>query len=195
MPGSAVLKGAWLALLALPAWASAAAPTAPEHIDPALQARAQAAVADLAGSLRSQLQAALQQGGPVAAIDFCAERAPALAAEVAARHGLRIGRNGVRIRNPDNTPGDWQREALDEFALRFQQPDPALTPWLRAGASAGEPRLRYAQPIRTEAPCLACHGEQIAEPVAAALRKHYPQDRATGFREGSLRGQFWVEID
>jgi hypothetical protein len=46
--------------------------------------------------------------------------------------------------------------------------------------------------IPTGAVCLACHGETIAPPIAAKINELYPQDQATGFREGDLRGAFVV---
>jgi hypothetical protein len=36
--------------------------------------------------------------------------------------------------------------------------------------------------------CLQCHGEALAPEVTQALAARYPDDRATGFREGQLRG-------
>jgi hypothetical protein len=43
---------------------------------------------------------------------------------------------------------------------------------------------------------MACHGpsDSLAPDVADALALHYPDDRATGFTEGDLRGWFWVEV-
>lgn len=39
-------------------------------------------------------------------------------------------------------------------------------------------------------PCVVCHGEQIAEPVAARLSELYPEDEARGYKPGDLRGAF-----
>jgi hypothetical protein len=51
-------------------------------------------------------------------------------------------------------------------------------------------RQRLAAPILVGAPCLACHGDPASQPEAlrAALRASYPQDAATGYRAGELRG-------
>jgi len=48
--------------------------------------------------------------------------------------------------------------------------------------------FRYLKALPVGAPCLNCHGEAIKPEVAAALREHYPADRATGYREGQIRG-------
>jgi len=45
-------------------------------------------------------------------------------------------------------------------------------------------------PMRAE-PCLLCHG--APEPaLKAEIDRLYPQDQATGFRPGELRGAFTV---
>ena len=46
--------------------------------------------------------------------------------------------------------------------------------------------------IPTQPLCLACHGQEIAPPVAEKLAELYPGDKATGFEEGDLRGAFVV---
>ncbi|MDT4883752.1 hypothetical protein FQZ97_1198250 [compost metagenome] len=48
--------------------------------------------------------------------------------------------------------------------------------------------------IATEPGCLACHGTQMAPQVRAAIAAHYPDDAATGFAVGDLRGGLWVEV-
>ena len=41
---------------------------------------------------------------------------------------------------------------------------------------------------------MMCHGDNIAPEIAARIAEHYPQDRATGFSEGDLRGLIWAEV-
>jgi hypothetical protein len=41
-----------------------------------------------------------------------------------------------------------------------------------------------------EKPCLACHGKEIAPKVAARLAELYPEDAATGYSAGEIRGAF-----
>jgi hypothetical protein len=52
------------------------------------------------------------------------------------------------------------------------------------------------RPIGVRAACLGCHGprKQLAPAVLNELSERYPGDEATGFKEGDLRGWFWVEI-
>jgi hypothetical protein len=188
------LPAAGLALAATLAGAQSPVDAGAEPADAEL-ARAQAAVADLGQSLRAALKARLEQGGAVDAVDFCHDQAPAIAAAVSTRHGLRVGRTALRQRSPDNAPNAWQRDLLRDFAAQAAAGVAPAT--LRATVRVGLPdgvALRYAQGIPTEPVCLACHGSAIAAPVAAAIAARYPHDAATGFAEGELRGMFWAEL-
>lgn len=159
------------------------------------RARAEAAVADLGQSLRGALVAKMQEAGPVGAVDFCHDEAPAITAAVAARHGVRIGRTGVRVRNPDNRAQPWLERVIAGFEREATAG--AAPPTLVAVENADLPSgiaLRYARGIGTEAACLVCHGTAVAEPVRAAILERYPDDAATGFAVGDLRGAFWVEV-
>ena len=51
-------------------------------------------------------------------------------------------------------------------------------------------------PIRLQPQCTMCHGPAaaIADEVRAEIAASYPDDRATGFATGDLRGWFWVEV-
>ena len=59
-----------------------------------------------------------------------------------------------------------------------------------------EARLGALFPIRLQPQCVQCHGkpEELSTEVRAALLDRYPDDRATGFAAGDLRGWFWVEV-
>ena len=125
-----------------------------------------------------------RRGGPAGAIAVCKDRAPALAEATAKAHGVRIGRTSFRLRNPRNEAPGWVAP------LTADRPD---TPRYASG-----PRGEFGAvlPIKLQATCLPCHGPEdaIPEDVRRRLREAYPDDRATGFREGDLRGWFWVEV-
>ncbi|KFN51743.1 hypothetical protein N790_04100 [Arenimonas malthae CC-JY-1] len=180
--------------------------TAPEATAPApgtvvaapdAQARAQAAMKDFAERLRGRLREAMTRDGAPAAVDFCHLEAPRIAEQVMAEHGVRLGRVAVpgRNRNPGNVAEGW----LQELAVSFQAavdtggaPE-AQVAVLREDVPPGI-ELRMARGIRVEAACLMCHGDNIAPEIAARLAEHYPGDRATGFKEGDLRGLIWAEV-
>ena len=144
--------------------------------------------ADLLKPFKQDLQAALQAGlarGPVAAIDACRLRAPAIAAALSV-NGVRVGRASKRLRNPANRAPGWVAPVLERFGSGTQEPAPV-------SVALDEGREGYIEPIRVQPLCLACHGEAIAPAITAELAKLYPDDTATGYRAGDLRGVFWVE--
>ena len=52
--------------------------------------------------------------------------------------------------------------------------------------------FRFMKAIPTGAVCLKCHGTDLSPAVTAKLTELYPDDKATGFKEGDLRGAFVV---
>ena len=58
--------------------------------------------------------------------------------------------------------------------------------------ASGQPAFQYMSAIPTQKLCLGCHGKSIAPEVKAKLAELYPEDKATGFSEGDLRGAFVV---
>ncbi|QDT04797.1 hypothetical protein K227x_31940 [Rubripirellula lacrimiformis] len=134
--------------------------------------------------LSGRLMQAMGQQGPAAAIQVCQKEASQMAAEVGQATGMRIGRTGVRLRNPQNQPPAWAKP------LTEQRIDTATFVKLDNGDSAA------LLPIKLQSQCLMCHGpeDQIAPIISDQLAKLYPADKATGFREGELRGWFWVQM-
>lgn len=133
--------------------------------------------------LSTRLMDALSTSGPASAIGICQVEAKSIATEVGKEAGVKIGRTGVRLRNTSNQPPAWAKELV---AARSNEP-------VFARLSNGHAAALL--PIKLQSQCLMCHGpkEQIAPDVHEKLAKLYPQDQATGFSEGELRGWFWVE--
>ena len=133
--------------------------------------------------LSGRLMEAMTSQGPAAAIAVCQKEAPAIAKAVSDEQGLKIGRTGVRLRNPGNIAPTWA-----EGLVRDKIDTPTFVT-LDNGHSAA------LLPIKLQGQCLMCHGpkEQIAPVIQEQLKKLYPNDQATGFKEGELRGWFWID--
>jgi hypothetical protein len=147
----------------------------------------------LGKELKGELGAAIEKGGPVAAIDVCHTRAPAIAARLSAESGASVGRTALKVRNAANAPDDLERAVLEQFAAdlaggRTEGPLEAAFEIKREGGI----ERHYLRAIPTEALCLTCHGETLAPELAAAIARDYPGDQATGFKQGELRGAFRV---
>lgn len=158
--------------------------TAPPNSERAL-ARGAAALKPFKVQLKSALQVGLAEG-PDAAIEVCQLRAPRIAAETSSS-AVRVGRTSHKLRNPANAPAAWMKPLLAAYLADPERRDPEAV--ALPGGGVG-----YVEPIFVQPMCLACHGEELAEPVRVRLEELYPADQATGFRVGDLRGLFWVEF-
>lgn len=134
-------------------------------------------------SLKGRLMEVAGSDGPAAAIEVCSKEAPQIAEETSQEHGVTIGRTSFRLRNKDNAPPTWAAQLV---ADRVAEPT-----YLTKGG-----KLAALLPIRIQAQCLMCHGSDdiIPSEVKDALAEHYPDDQATGFKDGDLRGWFHVEV-
>ncbi len=168
--------------------ASAAVEIAAQSTSTALRADAAVAVQRFGRQLQGELQQAMAEGGPLQAVAVCHLRAPAIADELSEETGFQLARVSLKHRNPERgQPSDWQREVLEIFERR-----------LAAGASAGElafsstaeGEYRFMKAIPTAPLCLTCHGTAIEPRLQADLTALYPQDLATGYQAGELRGAF-----
>lgn len=157
--------------------------------------QARAATKTLGENLKAVLVAAIQNDGVAAAVDVCNEQAPGIHAGVSTQLGLRVGRTALRIRNPDNAADPWETQVLERFAANMAAGEPAGSlEYVEAAVVDGESGWHYMRPIVTQKPCLACHGDGLAAEVKAVIAERYPDDQATGFGVGSLRGAFTVFV-
>lgn len=170
----------------------------PDHEDDAafIEQRAQQATQRLAKALASRLKASMRAGGPLAAIDTCHVEAPGITETTGEAEGLVVARTALRVRNPANTPDEWEQTQLERFstALAEGAAPGSLSALERVDTGGGDHVWRYMQPILTGGLCLQCHGDVLAPEVAAAIAERYPNDQATGFALSSLRGAFTVTI-
>lgn len=171
--------------------------TSPET--PAWVAEARASAGQLAARLIPTLQEAIAQGGPIQAIAVCSIEGPEISADISAAssdHNLRIGRTALRVRNPANAADAWEQSVLEDFQLQLADgADPAtLEAW--QVETLGDRRVgRWMKAIPTAPMCTACHGSDIDAELAATIREYYPEDRATGFAPGDLRGAFTATVE
>jgi hypothetical protein len=168
----------------------------PEHSEATLDAasaRAEIAADSLYQRLSSELASAMSSGGTVAAISVCKERAPAIASEIATETGVSIGRTALRVRNAANTPDAWEVENLEQFESRRATGEA----WSDMSARTVENgALRWMRPIPMGETCASCHGsaDAISEDARQALGTAYPNDRATDYSIGGLRGAFTARV-
>ena len=156
-------------------------------------AASQAAIQTFASTLQGQLMEAMQEGGPTKAIDVCRQSAPEIAADLSAETGWSIGRTSLKLRNPDNAPDEWERAVLEEFDARRAEGVPAAELSRYEIVEDGDERMfRFMRAIPTAGLCLTCHGTQLSGEIQHALERFYPEDQATGYADGDVRGAFTI---
>ena len=150
-----------------------------------------AAIKALGEELKTTLQSAMKSGGPSKAISVCNTEAPELARKVSTENSMEVGRTSLRVRNQLNAPDPWELSVLVQFEHRKAEGEPVNTiEYSEIMQHNGNRVFRYMKAIPTDDVCLMCHGEQISADLSAELKRLYPEDQATGYRKGDIRGAF-----
>ncbi len=141
----------------------------------------------LGGTLKAQLE----KGGADTAISVCKNVAPALAAEYS-KEGRKVARVSLKTRNKTlGTPDAWELGVLEKFDQEQRNGKAVVA--MEATDIVEDPDgrwFRYMKAIPTQPMCLQCHGkpDEIFANVKAVLAREYPDDRATGYGAGDIRG-------
>ena len=187
------LRCAWILLLATVACAG---PQLDDRTRAEVVALGDSAAMSLVRTLGGRLNAHLATGGPGEAIEFCSAEAQSLTDSVSASlgPGWEVKRTTSRTRNPRNAPDSLEAEALryfQEFAdsATDDQPDNYVQ-------QTPDGDYRYYMPLRLGPMCLQCHGprETLEPAVRQVLDDRYPDDRATGYGQGDVRGAVRVTV-
>lgn len=130
----------------------------------------------------------LQTNGAPETIDFCHIYASPLLDSLSKTHGVHISRISDRNRNPNNAASKDEQMILSHFAKGAND----------TVVENGNRHIYY-KAIRIGMPgCLLCHGvpeQDIDLPTLDKIKKHYPNDRATGYHSGELRGAWKLEFE
>lgn len=150
---------------------------------------------ELTASLLVRLVQLLDAGDIDEAVEACKLEALSLTEDVRKKSGvIALRRTTHKPRNPKNAPDRIDQRALRAWldaAPSDRVPDDLV--FRRRGKT---PRYRYYRPMYAAESCLECHGERntLRPQLRKMLRKSYPEDKATGFREGDFRGVIVVEM-
>ena len=147
---------------------------------------AQATFAELSG----ELAAALEAGGVAGAISYCNLAAYPLVDSLSQVHQAVIRRTSFKVRNLADKPSPVEEKVLQEY----QQQEGELKPKVMV---VDDQEVAFFAPIKIQPLCLNCHGKVGESPGInpddyAVIKKHYPQDEATGYELGDLRGMWSI---
>ncbi len=150
--------------------------------------------AEITKSVGSELVKTVQQqmaeGGVDQALEFCRIQALPITDSLAKQFNVSIKRTSMRTRNPKNSPNNSELDVLSKMQ----------------GQKIFEPAISYSEnqnpvyyePIVLKDFCQTCHGfpgNSMTVETDSMIKAHYPDDRATGFSTGDLRGMWVVTFD
>ena len=164
--------------------------------DAALFAETKKAALEIPPKLLAMLQEEIGKGDFNGAIAACSERAPKMAAVASQATGWEIRRVSLRNRNAKAIPDSWERAALEDFDRRAAAGEnPATLEKAEIIITDSRRTLRFMKALPTQQLCLNCHGnqDQLAPRVKAKLNEIYPDDPATGYSLGQIRGALTVK--
>ncbi len=145
-------------------------------------------------TLGKNLQNALQTGGVENAIEFCNLNAMPLVDSLNKHLDTRIRRVTFKARNQGDLPDSIESAILKAYA--FQSTD--SVPKTSNVQSMDDKTFLFTKPIIVEnALCLTCHGEignGMAQETDDYIKSLYPEDQASGYQIGDLRGMWSIRI-
>lgn len=137
----------------------------------------------------------IARSGPEGAILVCRDKAPQLAKAASEESGWTVRRVSLKNRNPKAAPDAWERAVLEDFDRRAAAGEsPATLEKAELVQDDGRSVRRYMRALPTQQLCLQCHGsaEQLKPAVLERLRTLYPDDKATGYAVGQIRGAMTI---
>jgi hypothetical protein len=184
-----VMVAAGIAAICLSGNAIAQGQVAGQAVDPLAEMKEVAS--SMPPKMIKVLNDEIEKSGIVNAISVCREKAPAMAKATSEAKNMQIRRVSLRNRSPKAVPDAWERQVLEDFDKRAEAGETPRTLEVSKEFVENDKRVvRYMKALPTQAECLACHGTEkhINEDVQAKIKELYPDDKATGFRPGQIRG-------
>ena len=176
------------ALLCVISFSVSCADKTVEFNDPELMSTSKLYAKEYSNTLKSNLKTAITNGGIEEAIKFCNTNAITLTDSISKAKQLSISRVSHKNRNHLNKASSFEIGLIEQYN-QSKSKKPKLF-------QKGSLKLFYA-PIYIDSPlCLNCHGTtQISASAKSTLQELYPNDLATGFSDGELRGLLKIIYD
>ncbi len=142
-------------------------------------------------TLKGALVGAMKSGGPIKALHVCNVDAPVIADKISTKSGWTVARSSHKLRNSANTADAFTKAAIEDFLARQAKGEKPKT-MIKTGIieQGGKKSFRMVKAIGTKGVCLKCHGSAVKPEVLKKIKELYPDDKATGFKAGEMRGVF-----
>ena len=168
--------------------------SAEDGCEPEMKAEAAGLIQNYAGKLKAALGAAMQARGPEGALEVCNKQAPAIAAGVSQGSGWSVARTSLKPRNAASAPDAYERKIMEGFNARIAKGE-KVADLVSAEVVEGDgvKTFRFIKAIPTGEICMTCHGGSVDPGLKQKILALYPDDQATGFKEGDMRGVFTLK--
>ncbi len=141
-------------------------------------------------TLKKELFVAIGSKGVANAVEYCKLNAHLITSIYKSENVNSVTRTALKFRNPQNAPDSLERSVLNEYESLKNNGEP-----LNPTVISDESGIHYFKPILINNTCLVCHGspgKELNNQVYEQIKNNYPDDLATGFKEGDLRGMWHV---
>lgn len=149
----------------------------------------------LGGALKTELKAHMKKDPTgLEALAFCTGSAVSITKEVNTKlpSYAKVRRTALKVRNNTiNNPDTTDMRIMQAYQASIK--DHTFAPKDIKVVNEGNVTRIY-KPLVTKGVCLKCHGSDLNPQISNALKSAYPEDKATGFKEGELRGVIVAEI-
>ena len=173
----------------LPILASAVETVPPQEIK-----EARTLIKAFGSDLKHVLKTSMKSQGPIKALEVCNSKAGPIAKENSSLSAWNIGRTSLKVRNENNVPDEWEFKVLRQFEQRKEAGENIKQMEYAETVKEGDKTIyRYMKPIPTASLCVTCHGGELSEKITKKVALLYPNDLATGFSVGDIRGAFTLQ--
>jgi len=164
------------------------------YTDKELKQIAKKAIQTVGGKLKHTLGQKVKKGGFENAALFCSKEATSLAKEASSTlpQGVSIKRITTKPRNSNNQATKAQSLVLEELEQKLKIGK--LPKMLVKKISKNH--YQVYKPLVIGKKCLNCHGDtaNLNQNAYKIISENYPDDKATNYKLGQLRGVFLVDI-
>jgi hypothetical protein len=145
-------------------------------------------------TLGSNMKKNMKAGGPMQALDFCSKEAYTLTEKVNKElpKGVTVKRITLKERNPANKAEKDEIVVLEALA-KLQSVNATLPKHIVEKVDAHTYKV-YKPLVINKKVCLKCHGDIQNKKLKDEIEKRYPQDKATHYKMGDLRGAIVTTI-
>lgn len=145
------------------------------------------------GAIGGALTNAMQEGGIPNALSVCNVKAIPITDSLSAFHNIKLQRVSDKNRNPKNKASTEDSIVLNKFKAMLAMDEPALPIVEQQGE-----KIIFYHAILANTKCMKCHGvvgEDINQDHYEKILSLYPNDLATGYEPGEIRGAFKITFN